>query len=83
MPKLACRCGYSFDLITIPSPDGYSIVAESFLDRFHDQSSGSEVLDAIDEQTAVMYKCPVCGRLVVFWERSNAVPDIYLLEHDE
>lgn len=80
MPKLSCRCGYSFDLITIPPPEGYSIVPDTFFEEFGPESTANDVIDAVDTRTPEMYRCPACGRLAVFWERGSRSPVFYIVE---
>ncbi len=80
MPKLACKCGHVFDQITIPAPEGYSIVADSWLDRFGPEVTVVDLVAAIDDQTPEMYKCPQCKRLAVFWKRGELNPIFYRME---
>lgn len=81
MPKLSCRCGHVFDMISIPAPEGYSIVAETFLEEFGPESTANDVIDALDTRTPEMYRCPACGRLAVFWERGSSIPVFYIVEN--
>ena len=80
MPQLACKCGHVFDLVTIPAPEGYSIVADAWLDRFDREVTVTELVTAIDVKTPEMYKCSRCGRLAVFWERGALEPMFYVKE---
>lgn len=80
MPKLCCRCGHSFDLTTIPAPEGYCIVPETFLEGFGPESTAGDVIAALDAKTPEMYRCPECGRLAVFWERGSSIPVFYMVE---
>jgi hypothetical protein len=80
MSKLACKCGHVFDLVTIPSPEGYSIVADGWLDSFGPEATAVDIVTAIDNKTPEMYICTLCGRLAVFWERGGLIPVFYIAE---
>jgi hypothetical protein len=71
MPQLACTCGFSFDLITIPSPQGFRIITEEDIDRLTGISTEKEVVLWIWRHGRQGYNCPKCQRLAFVDERNR------------
>ena len=85
MPKILCRCDHVLDLILSPAPDGHRIVSEKMIYSLYGSKAEStdEIVSKINLQSVKMYKCPSCGRLIVFWDRHNNEPTFYDVEPAE
>lgn len=82
MPKILCKCEYVLNLILSPAPDGFRIVSEKMVDSLYGMhvSSSDEIVSKIAIEGVLMFKCPACGRLIVFWDKTKNEPTIYALE---
>jgi hypothetical protein len=85
MAKIACKCGNILNLIITPSPDGFKIVSEKTVDSFYEAqvNSPDDIVTKIRLESDSMYKCAVCGRLIVYWKDKNDWPTFYRAESDE
>jgi hypothetical protein len=84
MPKLQYHCTYVIDLSPIPNHAEYvffdadrwdaciaDLVAAVATDR-DDLPLGERLSDTLATFVDRFYKCPNCGRLIVFWDGSDA-----------
>lgn len=74
MPTLNCACGHRISYSAIPSPDEWLLISDVEFDSF------SGMVDAEDIYRAMksLLKCPVCGRLWVFWNGYQDVAQEYV-----
>lgn len=82
MPKLACHCGHILDLTPIPNHVEYAFFN---VDRWDeciallaaaaqsdgDLPLGDRLSDALAGFVDHFYRCPTCGRLIVFWDGAD------------
>ncbi len=82
MPKILCRCGHVLNLIITPAPDGFRVVSEKMVDSLYGApvSSPDEIVSKIAVEGLLMFRCPACGRLIVFWEKTRNEPTFYAPE---
>ena len=71
MPKVACRCGYVFDLSPIPAPNWNLVVSDRVLFKAEHGETAEKVLDIIYDESAELLQCPQCERLHVAEVGSN------------
>ena len=75
MPKLLCRCGEVLSFGAVPCPIEWRVISDTKFEQF----SGLVDAELLYRATDVMLRCPVCGRLWVFWngheEPAEYVPD--------
>ena len=85
MPKILCKCDHVLDLIISPAPDGFRVVSEKMVDSLYGTqvSSADEIVSKIALEGVMMFKCPACGRLIVFWDKSDPWPTFYQPEIKE
>ncbi len=74
MPKILCRCKNEIDLISIPCPDGFELISEADLNSLYriPPSRGDDFLEHFRRLRRQVYRCPHCGRLLVFWNKDEA-----------
>lgn len=71
MPKLACPCGYVFDLVSVPCPYEYQLVPEATVDAVADLAARpaplteQDLYDAMDQGSHLAWLCPECGRILL------------------
>lgn len=68
MPKFACRCGVTINLVRTPAPEEYLLVPEENVEtaqgKFADPNSDErEILDILDEGSRSVLECSNCGRI--------------------
>ena len=73
MPGMVCSCGEILRWTEIPNPIEWLIISETDYESFTGQVDAEEVYRAAGR----LLRCPVCGRLWVFWKRSDE-PTEYL-----
>ncbi|GAB3150824.1 hypothetical protein GCM10027161_50360 [Microbispora hainanensis] len=77
MAKIRCRCMY---VITtsgeIPNPLEWKIISDSRFDDFEGLVDAEEIYRACTS----MFRCPVCGRLWVYWNGFDRDPECYAPE---
>ena len=76
MGNIHCPCGNIFSDGEIPCPHEYSLVPNMVMEELTNtvietvrrgEDVGANVAYLIMTHGATSYKCPVCGRLLVFW----------------
>jgi len=85
MATIRCRCGGMFSDGSIPCEEEYHLLPdvafESVVDKVITLAKGSEddaeVGYAISSAAKLVYKCPHCGRLIVFWDGLEHQPLFY------
>lgn len=76
MPKRICECGYCFRLGEIPGRDQWLVIS----DEVYDQFSGHVDAEEIYKKMRIMLRCPVCGRISIFWDGFGGAALVYRLE---
>lgn len=85
MATIHCRCGEIFSDGSIPCEYEYHLLPNVAIDSLADQVSmlareGEDPADinfAILRAATHLYKCPHCGRLIVFWDGLEYEPRFY------
>lgn len=84
MPKLQCRCAHVLDLSPIPNHAEYVFfdadrwddciahVVAAVADDGDDSPLHERLSDVLAAFVDSFYKCPNCGRLIVFWVGADA-----------
>lgn len=79
MPKLPCPCGHVLDLSPIPNHVEYAffnadrwgeciaLLVASTRSEGDNSSLHERLSDALPGFVDSFYRCPICGRLIVFW----------------
>ena len=93
MPSIHCLCGERINLSPVPNPQGLRILSEESLDQLiEDLIAGcrensapedfrNKAYDTAYLQTPGMvraYECPRCGRVAVFGNAADPIPDMWL-----
>ncbi|GAB3939874.1 hypothetical protein GCM10028805_00800 [Spirosoma harenae] len=73
MPKFSCKCSHIIPIGEIPTPDQWNMISDIEYDSF----AGSIDSEQLYSKMKVVLKCPVCGRLYVFWNGWQADPTCY------
>ncbi|MBL0318990.1 MAG: hypothetical protein IPP74_06850 [Alphaproteobacteria bacterium] len=76
MPKIACSCGFIIDHSQIPCNDQWLLIS----DKTYDQFQGNIDAEKLYLEMKVVFKCPICSRLIIFWNGLENPPEIYLKE---
>lgn len=71
MPKLQCLCGTLIDYGSIPNSVEWKLVSDADFDRLSDQPA------KLYGTMTVMFRCPVCSRLWIFWDGFDKRPELY------
>ncbi len=73
MPKILCRCENLIDLTPIPCPDGFEMISEDEMNSLYSAPSGAaeDFIERFRRVSQQVYKCPYCGRLLVFWNKDQ------------
>ncbi len=67
MAKWACKCGQAMNDHKYPDENCYRVYSESIWDAIPcDENGNLNFLDDIPDPTFDVYKCPRCGRLMIF-----------------
>jgi len=85
MATVRCRCGGMFSDGSIPCEEQYhllpDVALEGVVDRVitfaREAKDEAEVFYAVRSAATLVYKCPDCGRLIVFWDGLSHVPRFY------
>ena len=92
MPRLACRCGYVFDLGVIPNPDALLVMREErFLGlektlaeaKTTTRETVEAVFDEADMESLELLRCPRCSRLWLQESPRSAKYKPFVLEPTE
>jgi hypothetical protein len=76
VPKLLCECNSIIDYGIIPAKDEWLLISDVEFDQF----SGLIDTELLYRNFKPMLKCPVCGRLHIFWDGFQHSPQIYTPE---
>ncbi|MFC0037851.1 hypothetical protein [Actinomadura rayongensis] len=80
MAAIRCRCGWKITVSgEIPNPLEWKIISDVQFDGFAGVVDAEEIYLAARSQ----FKCPVCGRLWVFWDGFDQDPSCYAPEGDD
>jgi hypothetical protein len=81
-----CRCGRIFSDASIPCNEEYHLLSDVTFDDVckdvirlvnEDRDVEVDVGYAILNASKYVYKCPYCGRLIVFWDGLEQKPRFY------
>ena len=78
MPGIQCKCGADISLNLIPCPNEYFLLSDGDIDALS-RVPAIDVHNGALRKAVFVYRCPSCGRLIVFWERGS-LPCYYSLE---
>jgi hypothetical protein len=74
MAKFQCVCGYMISTSgEIPHPYQWELVSDVDFDGF----SGLVDADQIYMKATVMFRCPSCDHLWVYWDGMDQAPSLY------
>lgn len=74
MAKIRCFCGTIIQTSgAIPNELEWKILSDSEFDRFEGMIDAEEIYLA----SKSMFRCPTCGRLWVYWDGFDRVPQCY------
>lgn len=76
MPKVDCKCNTIIWLGEIPSQNQWSMISDVEYDQFQGQIDAEVLYSKMN----IFVKCPVCGRLHVFWDGFDKPQTIYKKE---
>jgi hypothetical protein len=74
MPGLNCKCGHRIGYGTIPCSDEYLFISDTEFAPYWDEMG----VDKLYKAMKGFLKCPVCGRLWVFWNSYQDVAEEFL-----
>ena len=88
MGKWTCMCGNAMNDHNCPNENGYVVYSEQEWDEIGSlaDDDGNINLFEIPDQKYEVYKCPKCGRLMVFGESNRCLsykPEFELSEAEE
>lgn len=75
MGKWICNCGHCMDDHKCPNENGYLVFSEYEWDEISDQTDNDNRISWYDipAPTYDVYKCPSCGRLMVFGKSNRCL----------
>lgn len=77
MPKIKCPCNNIISLSGIPNDDEWLLVSDTDFSPL----LGYEInTDIIYENMKHVIVCPICKRLLIFWDGLNSSPMVYIKE---
>lgn len=70
MGKWVCECGQSMNDHAYPDKNCYRVFSDELWDKISEMTDENNNINWMDipEETYTMYKCPKCGRLMLFGE---------------
>lgn len=85
MATTRCRCGGMFSDGSIPCEEEYHLLSDVVLETVVDKvttlvreaEDEAEVFYALRSAATLVYKCPDCERLIVFWDGLSREPRFY------
>jgi acetone carboxylase gamma subunit len=92
MSTFRCRCGKTFADTEIPCAYEYSLVPDTAFERLTEaiiqacqprNDAEAQVPFLLSSAGIPVYRCPHCGRLLVFWDGLQRVPLFYQPELSE
>lgn len=74
MGKWICDCGYVMNDHEYPDKNAFLVFSEELWEKISEMTDENNKIDwgNIPLQTYDMYRCPVCGRLMIFGEDENS-----------
>lgn len=72
MAGIKCRCNNYFSTDSFPSPYGFRMFSESDYDQIEDPVNRRS-LENLFLNSAEVYKCPVCNRLILVNRKDNSL----------
>ena len=68
MGRWFCKCGYNMNDHNVPNENGYVVYSDFDWDNASNMTDEDNKIDWLDipPSTYDVFKCPVCGRLMVF-----------------
>lgn len=74
MAKFRCVCGESISTSgLIPNPNEWRLLSDSDFDAFQGIVQAEDIYRA----TTIMYRCPKCGNLWIYWQGFDQPPSLY------
>lgn len=88
MSTINCGCGESFSDAEIPSPHLYHVIPDLALGdvvrRMIELARGAgdttAIFSELEDASTAVYKCPHCGRLLVYDESEQRATKVYARE---
>ena len=86
MATIRCRCGGMFSNGAIPCAYEYhalpDVAIEGLVDKIiilagEAEDVVTEIVYSLVSAATYFYKCPHCGRLIVFWDGLENIPSFY------
>jgi hypothetical protein len=84
-----CKCGHSFSDGEIPCPYEFHLLHDPAIENLTEKlidlarNAGDPPVDVaytLTDAAIYTYKCPYCGRLIVFWEGLQNRGTFYILD---
>jgi len=73
MPKLRCQCEVIINYGEIPCKDEWLMISDTSFDRY----DGFVNAEGLYDDLLHALKCPNCGRLHIFWDGFQNLPQTY------
>lgn len=75
MANWRCKCGNNMNDIVVPNPYGYVAYSEKEWENILELSDENDKINRQDlsDPSFEVYKCPECGRLMVFGETNSCL----------
>lgn len=88
MGKWTCKCGQYMNDHNCPNENGFVVYSEKEWDQIGNQTDSNDNINLFDipNPTFDVYRCPACGRLMVFGESNRCLfykPEFELSEAKE
>jgi len=76
--RFRCACGETIATSgSIPNPGEWHLLSDTDFDAFEGLVQAEDVYQA----TTVMYRCPSCGYLWIYWDGLDQPPSLYAPQH--
>jgi hypothetical protein len=72
--RIRCACGEMLADQLVPNPIGWLLTSESAFEAFAGKVDAEDVYVSMEKAL----KCPTCGRLWIFWEKTSRWPQEYV-----
>ena len=85
MPKMACECGYIFDLTGDTTENELSLFRQTFVERTAElleegKLSADDFFSSCVASSRDVHPCPKCGRMHIETKERSGIFDVYVKE---
>lgn len=87
MPKMACRCGHTFDFTRDPTENEMRLFRQTFIEKTAElldegKLSGDDFFSSCVAAARHVHPCPECGRIYIEAKPRSGMFDVYVKEDE-